>query len=86
MSYTTIAVSASDNRGNIFLNRPEKLNAINRDMHHDLIRAAAWFDTQPEVKVVVISGSGRAFSAGADIASFEDSTDGRSRGCSGLSR
>src|SRR5439155_13858354 len=52
----------------IVLNRPEKLNAINRavlaGLHDALDRAAA----DDEVKVVVVTGAGRAFSAGYDLA------------------
>jgi enoyl-CoA hydratase/carnithine racemase len=51
----------------ITLNRPEKLNAINKDvldgLHAALDRAAA----DDEVKVVVLTGAGRAFSAGYDL-------------------
>ena len=53
--------------GRIVLARPEKLNALNRSVLEDLARAAAWFDDQPDVKVVVISGEGKAFSAGFDL-------------------
>jgi len=41
-----------------------------------MIDAAAWFDARPEVKVVIVSGEGRAFSAGADLTAFT-TTDGR---------
>lgn len=53
--------------GRIELARPEKLNALNRGLLEELARAAAWFDEQAAVKVVVISGAGRAFSAGFDL-------------------
>lgn len=54
--------------GRIVLVRPEKLNALSRAVLEGLAAGAAWFDEQPEVKVVVISGEGRAFSAGFDLA------------------
>ncbi|MEM2214829.1 MAG: enoyl-CoA hydratase/isomerase family protein [Candidatus Nezhaarchaeales archaeon] len=62
-----------EKRGNvawITLNRPDKLNAQNTEMRRELIRALedAWKDDN--VRVVVITGAGRAFSAGADISEF----------------
>jgi enoyl-CoA hydratase/carnithine racemase len=53
--------------GRIVLARPEKLNALNRALLEELAEAAAWFDAQANVKVVVISGEGKAFSAGFDL-------------------
>jgi enoyl-CoA hydratase/carnithine racemase len=49
------------------LDRPEKLNALSRAALEELALGAAWFDAQPEVKVVVVSGEGAAFSAGFDL-------------------
>jgi enoyl-CoA hydratase/carnithine racemase len=53
--------------GRIALARPAKLNALNRGLLEELARAAAWFDQQPDAKVVVISGEGTSFSAGFDL-------------------
>lgn len=53
--------------GRLTLARPEKLNALSRAVLEALADAAAWFDGQPEVKVVVVAGEGRAFSAGFDL-------------------
>jgi enoyl-CoA hydratase/carnithine racemase len=54
--------------GRLTLARPEKLNALNRAALEELVLAAAWFDSQPDVKVVIVGGQGRAFSAGFDLA------------------
>ena len=54
--------------GRITLTRPDKLNALDRAVLEGLAEAAPWFDAQPEVKVVVVAGEGRAFSAGFDLA------------------
>ncbi|HET9874244.1 MAG TPA: enoyl-CoA hydratase/isomerase family protein, partial [Mycobacterium sp.] len=67
---TTIEVTADGARGSITLNRPEKLNPLGTQTLNELVAAARWFDARPEVKVVVVSGKGRAFSAGADLAAF----------------
>src|SRR5271166_5169618 len=65
MAFTTIEVSAAGNAGTITLNRPEKLNPLSAVTLRELAEAARWLDGQPEVKVVVVAGKGRAFSAAA---------------------
>lgn len=52
------------------LNRPEKLNALSPALLDELIDAAEWFTDEKEIKVVVVRGEGRAFSAGADLTGF----------------
>ncbi len=74
--FTTLIAESNGPRGSITLNRPEKLNALSGELLEELAVAARWFDSQPEVKVVVISGAGRAFSAGADVTGFADPDDG----------
>lgn len=53
------------------LNRPDKLNAINNVMIDAIMAALDRIEFDPAVHVVVITGAGRAFSAGADIAEFQ---------------
>jgi enoyl-CoA hydratase/carnithine racemase len=53
--------------GRIVLARAAKLNALNRALLEELALAAGWFDAQEDVKVVVISGAGKSFSAGFDL-------------------
>lgn len=67
---TTIEVVADGARGAIRLNRPDKLNPLGTRTLTELVAAAHWFDARPHVKVVVVAGNGRAFSAGADLAAF----------------
>jgi enoyl-CoA hydratase/3-hydroxyacyl-CoA dehydrogenase len=54
----------------IILNRPEKLNAINPKMLEELSRALDELEEDPDIRVVIVKGSGRAFSAGADVTAF----------------
>ena len=75
-SFTNIEVSAAGARGTITLSRPEKLNPLSTETLLALVDAAHWLDEQPEVKVVVIGGNGRAFSAGADVALFSGEDPG----------
>ena len=65
--YEYILVSERDGLGFIELNRPKVLNAINRPMVSELVNAFEDFDRNENVKVIVLSGKGRAFAAGADI-------------------
>ncbi|MCW8087529.1 enoyl-CoA hydratase-related protein [Sabulicella glaciei] len=52
------------------LNRPEKLNALSNDLLSDLMAALGEAELNPRIHAVIITGTGRAFSAGADIAGF----------------
>ncbi|MHA7271214.1 enoyl-CoA hydratase [Arthrobacter sp. HLT1-20] len=53
--------------GLITLNRPEALNALSDAMGHEILAAARAFDADPGIGAMVITGSSRAFAAGADI-------------------
>lgn len=53
----------------VTLNRPEKLNAINVQMHDDLQRVCRDLQDDYETRVVIVTGAGRAFSSGADLLS-----------------
>jgi enoyl-CoA hydratase/carnithine racemase len=70
MDFSTIEVTCGETRGAITLNRPEKLNPLGPATLLELVEASRLFDSKPEIKVVVVSGRGRAFSAGADLAAF----------------
>jgi enoyl-CoA hydratase/carnithine racemase len=65
--FKTIKVEVDGPLGRLILNRPERLNAINATMLLELAEAARWFDAHRELRVVIVSGAGRAFSAGADL-------------------
>ncbi len=52
------------------LNRPEQLNAINVEMLHALDEALDAVDADPQVRVLLLTGAGRAFSAGGDLKSY----------------
>lgn len=65
---TTILASRSGGVVRLTLNRPDKLNAFTRVMHAELREALTAAGTDPECRVVVLTGAGRAFSAGQDLA------------------
>lgn len=67
MSYETILVESKGSVGWITLNRPEALNALNIVVMHEVIEAAEAYDADEAIGAIVITGSTKAFAAGADI-------------------
>src|SRR6266446_8234250 len=67
MSYEHILVDIEDGVGTITLNRPEKLNAMNRRLVSEMHEAVGRLDADDAVGCIVLTGAGRAFSAGGDI-------------------
>ncbi len=65
--YEHILVSREDGIGTVTINRPEKLNAFAGRMRQDVAGAARELANDSSVRVLVITGAGRAFCAGADI-------------------
>lgn len=63
----TIIVTKHDRVGLITLNRPEALNAINQQLTKEVLEAAEAFDADESIGCLVVTGSGKAFAAGADI-------------------
>ena len=67
MSYRTILVETRENVGLITLNRPDALNALSQEMVGELGRALDIFEADDEIGAIVLTGSEKAFAAGADI-------------------
>ncbi len=65
--FETIKVEVTGALGRLVLNRPQRLNAINTTMLQELEEAARWFDEHRELRAVIVSGAGRAFTGGADL-------------------
>jgi 2-(1,2-epoxy-1,2-dihydrophenyl)acetyl-CoA isomerase len=66
----TVSVSLADGAATIELNRPEALNAWNKQLGLDLLAALRFVAEDDAVRAVVITGAGRAFSSGADLKDF----------------
>lgn len=66
-TYETLLYEIEDNVLTITLNRPEKLNAFNNQMRHDIIDALDHADADDEVRAIIFTGAGRAYCAGADL-------------------
>ena len=69
----TILVEKRGFIGYIILNRPEKLNALTDPMYMELLQAVDYMEEQDDIRVVVVKGAGRCFSAGFDVASSDTS-------------
>lgn len=72
MSYETVLVEQREAVTLVTLNRPQALNALNGQLLHDLIAVFAAYDADPAQRCLVITGSEKAFAAGADIKEMAD--------------
>src|SRR5262245_40804468 len=72
MSYQNIIVETKGKVGVIRLNRPQALNALNAALMQELGTALAAYEADPNISCIVITGSEKAFAAGADIKEMAD--------------
>jgi enoyl-CoA hydratase/carnithine racemase len=79
-----IRYELADRVATITLDRPEKLNAFTRRMRDELIDAFGRADADDEVRVVIVTGAGRAFCAGADLSAGRDTFNAANRESAGL--
>ena len=71
MTFETLKIELNDFIAVLTINRPKKLNALNKQTIKELHRAFLWLNDHPEVRVIILTGSGdKAFVAGADISEF----------------
>jgi enoyl-CoA hydratase/carnithine racemase len=80
MSFETILYDVENEVATITLNRPTKLNSYTPRMGSDLVDALSTANEDPGVRVIILTGAGRAFCAGADIGSFAEDIDTRAAG------
>ncbi len=83
MSYETIEYGAEGGVARLTLNRPERMNAINTQLVADLRDAVAAANDDSHVRVIVLSGAGRAFCAGYDLDWGTKAEDASQRAMSG---
>jgi len=72
MSYETIKYEVAEGIATITINRPDVLNALNLTVLRELLDAIGEASADEQVKVLILTGEGRAFVAGADIAQMKD--------------
>jgi 2-(1,2-epoxy-1,2-dihydrophenyl)acetyl-CoA isomerase len=67
MTYQTILFQTGDGKARLTLNRPERLNSFNTQMHEEVRDALSQVEQDESVRVLVLSGAGRGFCAGQDL-------------------
>ncbi|APT92658.1 enoyl-CoA hydratase [Corynebacterium phocae] len=67
MTYNNIKTETKGRVGVINLDRPKALNALNKELMEETVAAVGEFDANPEIGAIIITGSEKAFAAGADI-------------------
>ena len=74
MAYETIIVDIDDSVATIKLNRPDALNALNSELLGELCQALHEVDANDKVRCIILTGSAKAFAAGADIKEMSEKT------------
>ena len=70
--YQTILISIEENIATLTINRPDKLNALNKQVMQEIDQAITELEANEEVRAIIITGSGpKSFVAGADISEFQ---------------
>jgi enoyl-CoA hydratase len=79
MTYNNLILEKKDGIATITMNRPDALNALNSETFHELNHAFDDLDKDDSIGVVIITGKGKAFVAGADIVEMKDMNGQQSR-------
>jgi trans-feruloyl-CoA hydratase/vanillin synthase len=74
-NYQTVKVEKEDGITWVILNRPEKRNAMNPQLHYDMLDALTELETDKETQVVVLTGAGTSWCAGQDLREYFRATD-----------
>jgi enoyl-CoA hydratase/carnithine racemase len=80
MPYETVLLEVKNSVATITLNRPEKLNALNYQLISDLDASLTQLEADDSVRVIIVTGAGRAFCAGADLTAASRSDASRTGG------
>lgn len=75
MEFEKIVLEVDGGVALLTFNRPDQAHAMDKQMMHELMLAAIHCDEDPSIRAVVVTGSGRFFSAGGDLAAFGDAGD-----------
>ncbi|MAM75360.1 crotonase/enoyl-CoA hydratase family protein [uncultured Tistrella sp.] len=81
--FTTLTVTLENAIARVTLNRPDKANAMNAPMWVELKAAMEWLDETPQARIGIITGAGRFFTAGIDLAMLGAMKDEVADGCDG---
>jgi enoyl-CoA hydratase len=83
MSYSVLEVDLKDGVAQVRLNRPAKANAMDRAVWEEIRSAFEWVDATPEARVVILSGNGKHFCSGIDLAMLAGARAAIQDECSG---
>lgn len=75
MKFETLSVGIDDGICTVTMNRPDRLNAMNVRMRHELGDCFLEIATNTDIRVIILTGAGKAFSGGGDINDFEGSAE-----------
>ena len=75
MTFETLQFQVDESLARVTLNRPKAMNSMNIQMAQELMQAMLRCDRDPQIRAVLITGSGSVFSAGGDVRSFSDAGD-----------
>lgn len=76
--FETLVVKVEGRIGRVTMNRPEKLNALSRQLMSEIVELGAWLKHREDIRVMIFSGAGRSFCAGFDLNDFSSASDGES--------
>jgi enoyl-CoA hydratase/carnithine racemase len=74
--FETLKVEVEGRIGRVTLNRPEKLNALSRQLMSEIVQLGAWLKLREDIRVIIVAGAGRSFSAGFDLNDFSSASAG----------
>lgn len=77
-NFETLLVELDGRVGRVTLNRPDKLNALSRQLMNEIVQLGAWLKLREDIRVVIVTGAGRSFSAGFDLNDFSSASAGES--------
>jgi enoyl-CoA hydratase/carnithine racemase len=77
-NFEALLVEVDGRIGRVTLNRPDKLNALSRQLMSEIVELGAWLKLRDDIRVVILSGAGRSFSAGFDLNDFSSASAGES--------
>lgn len=76
--FETLKVEVDGRIGRVTLNRPKKLNALSRELMSEIVQLGAWLKLREDIRVIIVAGAGRSFSAGFDLNDFSSASAGES--------
>ena len=76
--FETLVVKVEGRIGRVTMNRPEKLNALSRQLMSEIVELGAWLKHREDIRIMIFSGAGRSFCAGFDLNDFSSASDGES--------